>query len=92
MGFVNLFCPAGGFDCFLATGGVISGTWQKVRLFSSHSTFSSTSHYGHLVSTFHGTSDDCSAAVTFSVLGNNFLNGFGDIGTQRNSGISLERQ
>lgn len=92
MGFLNLFCPAGGFDCFLASGGVVGGTWQRVQLFSNHSTFSSTSHSGHLVSTFHGTADDFSATVTFSVLGNNFSAALGDMGTQHNSGISLERQ
>jgi hypothetical protein len=91
-GFLNLFCPAGGFDCFPATGGVISGTWQRVKLFSNHSTFSSTSHSGHLVSTFHGTADDDSAMVTFSVLGNNSIAVLGDMGTQHNSGISLQQQ
>lgn len=91
-GFVNLFCPAGGFDCFPATGGVVSGTWQRVPLFSSHSTFSSTFHSGHLLSTFHGTTDDFSATVTFSVLGNNSIGVSGDMGTQHNSGISLQQQ
>jgi hypothetical protein len=91
-GFLNLFCPAGGFDCFSATGGVISGTWQRVPLFSNHFTFSSTFHSGHLVSTLHGTADDDSATVTFSVLGNNSIAVTGDMGTQHNSGINLQQQ
>jgi len=92
LGFLNLFCPADGSGCLPATGGVISGTWQRVQLFSNHSTFSSTSHSGHLLSTFHGTADDFSATVTFSVLGNNSIAVLGDMGTQHNSGISLQQQ
>jgi len=91
MGFVNLFCPAGS-DCLPATGGVVSGTWQRVPLFSSHSTFSSTFHSGYLLSTFDGTADDLSATVTFSVLGNNSIAVTGDMGTQHNSGINLQQQ
>ncbi|HKW67111.1 MAG TPA: hypothetical protein VJP04_07485 [Terriglobales bacterium] len=91
-GFVNLFCPAGGFGCFPAAGGVISGTWQRVHLFSNHSTFSSTSHSGHLLSRIHGTADDFSATVTFSVLGYNSIAVIGNMGTQHSSGIDLQQQ
>ena len=92
LGFLNLFCPAGGVGCFPGGGGVISGTWQKVHLFSNHSAFSSTSHSGHLLSTLHGNEDDVSATVTFSVLGNNSNAVIGNMGTQHSSGINLQQQ
>jgi hypothetical protein len=87
-GFTNLLCDIN-FNCSTVAGGVISGTWQKLPDFSVHSTSSSIERIGHILFTFNGTFDESAATAQVSVLGNNFSNAAGDIGTQHNSGITI---
>jgi hypothetical protein len=86
-GFTNIFCDVNG-NCTNALGGIVSGTWNQIKIFSSHSTFSIDTHFGPVLMSSHGTSDDFSATDQFSVLGISFQ-GFGDIGTQHSSQMTI---
>jgi hypothetical protein len=85
--FTNLFCDVN-FNCTASPGGIVSGTWTRTKLSSSHSVFSTVSHTGPVQTSSKGSMDDFSANAQFSLLGNSFQ-GPGDIGTQHSTQITV---
>ena len=89
-GFTNLFCDVN-FNCETAAGGVVSGVWKKTNFFSIHSTFSNVDNFKPVLVISNGTGDVFSATAQFSVLGNSFSD-IGQIGTQHNTGVTVQVQ